>query len=76
MGEPGLPPVLGVIGGSGLYEIDGLTGTRWQAVETPFGTPSDELLTGTLDSQKVAFLPRHGRGHLLPPPRRRTRAPG
>lgn len=60
-------PVLGVIGGSGLYEIDGLADARRQKVETPFGAPSDELLTGTLDGQEVVFLPRHGRGHRIPP---------
>ncbi len=67
MTEPGLPPVLGVIGGSGLYEIDGLTDTSWQAVDTPFGTPSDQLLFGALDGQKLVFLPRHGRDHGKPP---------
>ena len=60
-------PILGVIGGSGLYEIDGLGDTEWVTVETPFGAPSDELLTGTLDGQKLVFLPRHGRGHSVPP---------
>jgi len=67
MAEPGLPPVLGVIGGSGVYEIDGLTGTEWRAIDTPFGTPSDELLFGELDGQRLVFLPRHGRGHRVPP---------
>jgi len=67
MTDPGLPPVLGVIGGSGLYEIDGLSKTRWQAVASPFGEPSDELLTGELDGQRLVFLPRHGRGHRVPP---------
>ena len=67
MTEPGTPPILGVIGGSGLYEIDGLTGTRWEAIDTPFGAPSDELLFGTLNGQEIVFLPRHGRGHLVPP---------
>ncbi len=60
-------PVLGIIGGSGVYDIEGLTGTRRETVETPFGAPSDELLSGTLDGQKLVFLPRHGRGHRLPP---------
>lgn len=60
-------PVLGVIGGSGVYDIDGLENKRWQRVETPFGDPSDELLTGSLDGQKLVFLPRHGRGHRIPP---------
>jgi len=59
--------MLGVIGGSGLYEIDGLEGAAWQAVETPWGTPSDEILTGTLNGVKMAFLPRHGRGHVHSP---------
>jgi 5'-methylthioadenosine phosphorylase len=59
--------VLGIIGGSGLYEIDGLQNRRWVKVETPWGEPSDELLTGTLDGVKLVFLPRHGRGHVIPP---------
>jgi len=67
MTEPGIPPVLGVIGGSGLYEIDGLSDTRWEPIDTPFGAPSDELLFGSLNGQKIVFLPRHGRGHRVPP---------
>jgi 5'-methylthioadenosine phosphorylase len=59
--------VVGIIGGSGLYEIDGLTGVEWRRVESPFGEPSDEFLFGTLDGESVVFLPRHGRGHPLPP---------
>ncbi|MBZ8118741.1 S-methyl-5'-thioadenosine phosphorylase [Roseovarius sp. LXJ103] len=59
--------MIGVIGGSGLYDLDGLKDARWQAVETPWGTPSDEILTGTLDGVAMAFLPRHGRGHVLSP---------
>ena len=59
--------VLGVIGGSGLYEVDGLTDKRWVSVQTPWGAPSDELLTGTLHGVRVVFLPRHGRGHRLSP---------
>jgi 5'-methylthioadenosine phosphorylase len=59
--------VLGVIGGSGLYEVEGLQDKRWVKVETPWGDPSDELLTGTLDGVKLVFLPRHGRGHPIPP---------
>lgn len=62
-----VPPMIGVIGGSGLYEIEGLEGARWEAVETPFGTPSDEILRGTLAGVEMAFLPRHGRGHRIPP---------
>lgn len=67
MTAPGIPPVLGVIGGSGVYDVDGLENPRWVTVETPFGDPSDALLTGTLDGQPVVFLPRHGRGHRIPP---------
>jgi 5'-methylthioadenosine phosphorylase len=59
--------VLGVIGGSGLYEIEGLSGARWTRIDTPWGDPSDELLIGELDGLKLVFLPRHGRGHRLPP---------
>ena len=68
---PGIPPVIGVIGGSGVYDIDGLENTRWEAVASSFGEPSDELLMGELPtergSQKMVFLPRHGRGHRIPP---------
>ena len=67
MTAPGTPPVVGIIGGSGLYEIDGLENTRWEAVSSPFGAPSDEVLFGELDGQKLVFLPRHGRGHKVPP---------
>ncbi len=67
MSEPGTPTVIGVIGGSGVYDIDGLTNTRWEKVSSPFGEPSDELLMGELDGQKMVFLPRHGRGHRIPP---------
>jgi len=59
--------VIGIIGGSGLYSIDGLKDTRWETVSSPFGQPSDQLLMGTLDGQKLVFLPRHGRGHKIPP---------
>ncbi|MDT8327753.1 MAG: S-methyl-5'-thioadenosine phosphorylase [Roseovarius sp.] len=59
--------MIGVIGGSGLYEIDGLADATWQAVETPWGAPSDQILTGTLEGVKMAFLPRHGRGHVHSP---------
>ena len=67
MTQHSTPPVLGIIGGSGLYDIDGLENKEWRKVETPFGAPSDELLCGTLGGQKLVFLPRHGRGHKLPP---------
>ncbi|MBW2270242.1 MAG: S-methyl-5'-thioadenosine phosphorylase [Deltaproteobacteria bacterium] len=60
-------PVMGVLGGSGVYELDGLEAPRWQRVASPFGEPSDELLCGTLGGVDVAFLPRHGRGHAIPP---------
>lgn len=59
--------MLAVIGGSGVYNIDGLTNTRWVKVDSPFGSPSDELLMGELAGQKMVFLPRHGRGHKIPP---------
>jgi 5'-methylthioadenosine phosphorylase len=59
--------VLGVIGGSGLYEIDGLAQGYWTKIDTPWGDPSDELLSGELDGLRLVFLPRHGRGHPLPP---------
>jgi 5'-methylthioadenosine phosphorylase len=58
---------IGIIGGSGLYRIDGLTAIEWRAVETPFGQPSDALCFGRLDGIDVVFLPRHGRQHRLPP---------
>ena len=74
MSEPGTPPVIGVIGGSGVYDIEGLEKAEWITVESPFGAPSDQLLTGELDGQKVVFLPRHGRGHPLPPSRLNFRA--
>ncbi len=58
-------PSLGIIGGSGLYEIDSLEDVRNHAIETPFGSPSDEIVEGKLDGRSVFFLPRHGRGHRL-----------
>ncbi len=59
--------VIGVIGGSGLYEMEGLTGIEQVAVDTPFGKPSDEYMTGTLDGVRMVFLPRHGKGHRFMP---------
>ncbi|AOZ68643.1 methylthioadenosine phosphorylase [Rhodobacter xanthinilyticus] len=59
--------MIGVIGGSGIYEIAGLSEASWQRLETPFGAPSDEILTGFLDGIRMAFLPRHGRGHVHTP---------
>jgi len=58
---------IGVIGGSGLYEIDALEDPRWITVETPWGSPSDQLLTGRIGAVEFVFLPRHGRGHRLAP---------
>ena len=59
--------ILGIIGGSGVYDIDGLVNKRWVPVPSPFGAPSDELLYGELNGQQLVFLPRHGRGHKIPP---------
>ena len=59
--------ILGILGGSGVYDIDGLTNTRWEKIESSFGEPSDELLFGELNGQEMVFLPRHGRGHKIPP---------
>lgn len=58
---------LGIIGGSGLYAMDGIERKRWVTVATPFGKPSDQYLTGRLDGREVVFLPRHGRGHRILP---------
>ena len=60
-------PALGIIGGSGLYEIEGLEDIRWVRVRTPFGEPSDAYCTGRLGERRVIFLPRHGRGHRFSP---------
>jgi 5'-methylthioadenosine phosphorylase len=59
--------VIGILGGSGVYEIDGLNNSQWKKIESPFGEPSDDLLHGDLDGQDIVFLPRHGRGHKIPP---------
>jgi len=59
--------MLAMIGGSGVYNIDGLANTRWLKVDSPFGAPSDDLLLGELEGEPLLFLPRHGRGHQLPP---------
>ncbi|MCI5041999.1 MAG: S-methyl-5'-thioadenosine phosphorylase [Donghicola eburneus] len=56
--------MIGIIGGSGLYDIDGLEDAKWVSVESPWGAPSDQIMTGVLDGLKMAFLPRHGRGHV------------
>ena len=60
-------PVIGIVGGSGLYDIDGLDDRRWIAVESPWGRPSDEILHARLGEAELRFLPRHGRGHRLSP---------
>lgn len=64
-------PVLAILGGSGLYDLPGLTETRWETVDTPWGAPSDQIFRGrlatALGEAELAFLPRHGRGHRIPP---------
>ncbi len=60
-------PVIGILGGSGLYDIDGLEDKQWRRVQTPWGDPSDELLCGRLHGVRCVFLPRHGRGHRISP---------
>ncbi len=59
--------VIGVIGGSGVYDIEGLDGAEWQQIDSSWGAPSDAVLTGHLEGMKMVFLPRHGRGHKLSP---------
>ncbi len=66
--------VIGIIGGSGLYRIDGLDDPVWRKISTAWGEPSDELLTGRLDGHDVVFLPRHGRGHSISPTDLNSRA--
>ena len=61
------PPVIGILGGSGLYQIEGLKDVTWKKVSSPFGEPSDALCFGTLEGHRVVFLPRHGRGHRVSP---------
>jgi 5'-methylthioadenosine phosphorylase len=58
---------IGIIGGSGLYHIEGFTNQKWLKIKTPFGSPSDDFLTGKLAGRDVVFLPRHGRGHRIIP---------
>ncbi|MES3081369.1 S-methyl-5'-thioadenosine phosphorylase [Sphingomonas faeni] len=65
---------IGIIGGSGLYAVDGIEGGRWQTVETPWGEPSDAIYTGRVGHVGVAFLPRHGRGHRISPSELNARA--
>jgi 5'-methylthioadenosine phosphorylase len=61
------PGRIGIMGGSGLYDLPGLTETRWVTVDTPWGAPSDQIFLGRLGDAQLAFLPRHGRGHRIPP---------
>ena len=62
-----VPERIGIVGGSGIYDIAGLTNKHWEKVASPFGEPSSELLFGELNGHSVVFLPRHGRGHKIPP---------
>jgi 5'-methylthioadenosine phosphorylase len=62
-----IEPVIGIIGGSGLYDVEGLEDKAWRQVSTPWGEPSDALLEGRLAGVRCVFLPRHGRGHRVPP---------
>mgnify|MGYP001330764969 FL=1 len=59
--------VIGIIGGSGIYEVEGLENPQWVSIDSPFGAPSDSLLIGHLNGIKMVFLPRHGRGHTQSP---------
>ncbi|MBY0583371.1 MAG: S-methyl-5'-thioadenosine phosphorylase, partial [Sphingomonas sp.] len=65
---------IGIIGGSGLYAIDGLVDAEWRTVDTPWGPPSDQLLFGSLGDVQLVFLPRHGRGHRVSPSELNARA--
>lgn len=65
---------IGIIGGSGLYDVDGIEGGHWVRVESPWGEPSDALFTGRVGHAKVVFLPRHGRGHCISPSELNARA--
>ena len=67
MSEPGVPPVVGVFGGSGVYSIEDIGDATVKRVDTPFGDPSGELVCGTIGGQQAVFLPRHGPAHQLPP---------
>ena len=68
------PWTIGIIGGSGLYALDALEDAQWIAVNTPWGAPSDEVLFGRIGEVRVRFLPRHGRGHRIPPSHVNARA--
>ena len=65
---------IGIIGGSGLYAMDGIEDEQWIAIDTPWGDPSDEILCGRIGEVKVRFLPRHGRGHPITPTELNARA--
>ena len=67
MASKAAPAKIGIIGGSGLYNIEGFSNQRWKKLKTPFGDPSDSYLTGKLAGREVVFLPRHGRGHRVMP---------
>jgi 5'-methylthioadenosine phosphorylase len=67
MSEDAPPFTIGILGGSGIYDLDGLQDARWEKVKSPFGAPSDEIMLGNLAGVRFAFLPRHGRGHRIPP---------
>ncbi len=67
MGAQDMQTRIGIIGGSGLYQLDNLEQAAWVSVDTPWGAPSDQILTGVLDGVPMAFLPRHGRGHVHAP---------
>ena len=71
--QPSAKGVIGIIGGSGVYDIDALQDKQWRKIESSFGEPSDECLFGHLDGQPMVFLPRHGRGHSPGSPRRGRR---
>jgi 5'-methylthioadenosine phosphorylase len=59
--------VLGIVGGSGFYALPGLSNARWERIDSPFGKPSDDILFAEIDGLPLRFLPRHGRGHKVPP---------
>ena len=58
---------LGIIGGSGLYKMEGFEKTKWKKIQTPWGEPSDEVLIAKLDKEEIFFIPRHSRGHKINP---------
>lgn len=64
---PSSPPAIGIIGGTGLYDLPGFENAQWVEIETAFGEPSDQLLIGDFQGQRLVFLPRHGRGHRISP---------